>query len=239
MESCINAHRRVGTTATLKNAKTHRFTIIGLFTEPFQYKEYYEMVEEGLSSMTYLKVLTLEHENKPDKKTYHGEIDLILSNEKRNDIIIDQIKDNQNTIILVDRVEDHMLPLKNKLEKRLGNSHKIFEVYQEVKDREYIRKYAEENDGVVIVATYKILSTGVNIKNIQHIILAASTKSEVRIPQTIGRGVRLDGKENILTVTDIVDIVRPKRYVYEHAKERLKIYREKGYDIEFLKKVKV
>tara|TARA_R110002096_G_scaffold148295_2_gene308904 strand:- start:29 stop:445 length:417 start_codon:yes stop_codon:yes gene_type:complete len=100
------------------------------------------------------------------------------------------------------------------------------------KEREQIRKYAEENDNVVIIASYGTFSTGVNIKNLQHVVFASPSKSRVRNLQSIGRGLRKSADSTHVTIYDISDDMKHnnrENYTLKHFKERLKIYAEEKF----------
>jgi superfamily II DNA or RNA helicase len=84
----------------------------------------------------------------------------------------------------------------------------------------------EKGQGVVLVASYGTFSTGIDLKNVNHIIFAESYKSEITIRQSIGRGMRqLAGKHEVI-VYDLVDDLNG--YIVKHGAAREKIYnREK------------
>jgi len=48
----------------------------------------------------------------------------------------------------------------------------------------------ESNGNLIIIATYGIFSTGVNIKSLKNVLLISSSKSKIRILQSIGRSLR-------------------------------------------------
>jgi superfamily II DNA or RNA helicase len=102
-------------------------------------------------------------------------------------------------------------------------------------EREEIREYVENNDDVIIVASNQTYSTGINIKNLHNIIFAHPTKSQVRILQSIGRGLRSHDSKDKCNVYDIADDIRKakksKNYTLVHFYERLNIYRNSEFDI--------
>ena len=49
----------------------------------------------------------------------------------------------------------------------------------------------EKEKNVVLIATYGIFSTGINIKALNNILLISSSKSKIRVLQSIGRSLRL------------------------------------------------
>lgn len=106
--------------------------------------------------------------------------------------------------------------------------------------REYIRKFLETDVGIIIIGTFSTLSTGVNFKNLHHIILGSSTKSFIRLNQTIGRGMRKHESKNRVNVWDIVDDFSTKgkngkkkniNFTLRHFNERLIEYIDNEYPI--------
>lgn len=93
-------------------------------------------------------------------------------------------------------------------------------------DRAAYKDAMEKGSGVVLIASYGTFSTGIDLKNVNHIIFAESYKSEITIRQSIGRGMRqLAGKHEVV-VYDLVDDLRG--YIVKHGAAREKIYnREK------------
>ena len=80
----------------------------------------------------------------------------------------------------------------------------------------------EKEDNILCIAITKIFSTGINIKNLHNIILAAGGKSSVTVVQSIGRGLRLHPGKKELNIFDICD--KGFKYSIAHADKRLKIY---------------
>ena len=97
----------------------------------------------------------------------------------------------------------------------------------DVEQREDIRRATEEEKNAIIVASSGVLSTGVNIKNLQYLIFAHPYKAKIRNLQSIGRVLRLDDKNNKAVLYDIIDDLHWKRrvnYGLKHGEERLNIY---------------
>jgi superfamily II DNA or RNA helicase len=63
------------------------------------------------------------------------------------------------------------------------------------------------DDGIpkILIGSYGTTSTGVNIKAIMNIVFADSSKSDTRIRQSLGRGLRLHADKLKLIVFDLVD----------------------------------
>jgi superfamily II DNA or RNA helicase len=99
----------------------------------------------------------------------------------------------------------------------------------ETQDRERFKDAMEQEEGVIIVASYGTFATGIDLKNVHHILFAESTKAEITIRQAIGRGMRyLKGKSEVV-IWDIVDDL--SGYSVRHSEARLKIYKEQKFEI--------
>ena len=153
--------------------------------------------------------------------------------------IFNYIPETENTIILCELIE-HLDIIYDHVMRALGDKFKVRKISGEVDadDRIDIKNMAEDEAGVIIVATYGTMSIGVNIKRIHNVILASSYKSKIRVLQTIGRGLRLHETKEWLSVFDIADDLRwVKRtgriglnHVWNHFVERLKHYRNQKYE---------
>ena len=82
-------------------------------------------------------------------------------------------------------------------------------------------------------------STGINIRNLHNIVFASPSKSQIRVLQSIGRGLRKSVNGKPTTIYDVADDLHwksRKNYTLQHAAERIKIYSKerfsyKVYDI--------
>jgi superfamily II DNA or RNA helicase len=88
--------------------------------------------------------------------------------------------------------------------------------------REEVKKLMEKENDIICIAITKIFSTGINIKNLHNIVLAAGGKSSVTVVQSIGRGLRLHPDKKELNIWDIVDT--NYKYSKKHAEKRQEIY---------------
>ena len=95
-------------------------------------------------------------------------------------------------------VEKHGKPLHDLLRKKIDShtyfskSRKLFYVSGEtdVDTRESVREITEKEKDAIIVASIGTFSTGINIRNLHNIIFASPSKSQIRVLQSIGRGLR-------------------------------------------------
>ena len=72
-------------------------------------------------------------------------------------------------------------------------------------------------------------ATGIDLKNVHHIIFAETTKAEITIRQAIGRGMRKLANKNKVTIWDLVD--KLDGYSIRHSEVREKIYIEQSFPI--------
>ena len=100
------------------------------------------------------------------------------------------------------------------------------------KDRESIRSIVEKQKDSIIVASLGTFSTGINIKNLHNIVLATPSKSQVKVLQSIGRGLRQSDNGETTKLFDIADDFHKKGYknfTLKHSAERIKIYTKEGF----------
>ena len=91
--------------------------------------------------------------------------------------------------------------------------------------REETRKALNEKRELMCIATVA-WSEGVNIRNLDCILLAGGGKSITALIQKIGRGLR---RTETKTKATIIDCLDSGKYISEHCIERLKVYTEKGW----------
>lgn len=241
MNACVNAEIRIGTTGTLDGTKVSELQLIGLFGPVYRAITTKELIDNDTLAETKIKVLHLSYDQNEYKlmknKDYHSEISYIVSHQKRNRFISRlALSQKQNTLILFNYVENHGKPLHQLIEAmNPDKTRKIFFIAGEVKglDREDIRHIMEKETNAILVASLGTFAQGVNIKNLQNIIFASPTKSQVRVLQSIGRGLR-KYKDSTLTVYDIIDDFsgsrKKKNFALQHGIERLKIYSREQFE---------
>ena len=100
--------------------------------------------------------------------------------------------------------------------------------------QENYQKYADQ-DGMTIIASAGIASTGISIDRIFSLVLLDTGKSFVKCIQSVGRGLRKKGDK---TKIHVVDIYSKLKYAKKHYKERKKYYEEAEYPLNPIKKLK-
>lgn len=81
----------------------------------------------------------------------------------------------------------------------------------------------------ILIATM-ILKEGVNIPNIQTLILAHGGKSIITVKQLIGRVIRNDGIHETVDVLDFYDV---GKWLAKHSRDRIRIYKKEGFEIQY------
>lgn len=251
---------RLGFTGTLKKDLVFKMSLLGTIGASKTYVKPRQLIDMGLATPVQIKALFLNYPMTEKsgvlKLTYQQEVDYIATHTKRNNIIANVANklasNGDNTIVLFDRVEHGermaLQAVKNKFGidvkpdtlRKLDNPYKIYLVTGKTKAsiREDLRQLMEREDGITLYGTSSILSTGVNIKNLRHLILASGGKSSVTINQSIGRLLRKHVSKDMTTIWDIVDDFTVKKrtqtsknHFYKHFEHRLEIYSENEYDI--------
>ena len=142
---------------------------------------------------------------------------------------------NGNTLVLFQFVEKHGKPLYDLINSNVAETRKVFFVSgaTETSDREAIRKITERQKDGIIVASLGTFSTGINIRNLHNIIFATPSKSQIKVLQSIGRGLRKSDNGEATRLYDFADDISwksSKNYAIKHAAERLKIYKTENFE---------
>ena len=83
------------------------------------------------------------------------------------------------------------------------------------------------------MASLGTFSTGINIKELHNIIFASPSKSQIRVLQSIGRGLRKSSDGTITQLYDITDDLSwqsRQNFCLLHSYERLKMYKKEQFD---------
>lgn len=244
LSSIMNKSRlasyRFGTTGTLDGTQTHQLVLEGLFGKVKKVTTTKTLQDDNTLAKLDINMLSLQY-NKDTRKLltglpYHDEIDWLVTNEKRNKFIRNlAVSLKGNSLILYQFVEKHGQPLFNMISDKASENRKVFFVSggTETSDREAIRKIVESQKDAIIVASLGTFSTGINIKNLHNIVFASPSKSQIRILQSIGRGLRKSDDGRTTQLYDIADDLKhnsKKNYALLHAEERLKIYKKEQFN---------
>ena len=238
MNSCTNAHVRVGTTGTLDGMQINELVLTGLFGPVYRATTTKQLMDDDTLSKASIEIIKLNYNADTCKEfntivtRYPQEIAYLTQIEKRNKLICKlALVQKKNTLLLFNYVENHGKPLFEMLKKMNEDpNRKILYISGEIETdyREKVRHIMEEEPNAILVASVGTFSTGINIRNLHNIIFSSPTKSQIRVLQSIGRGLRKHGNDSHLKIYDIVDDFsngkKKKNFALKHGIERMKIY---------------
>jgi len=147
--------------------------------------------------------------------------------EQIRDVARSLVAKGLSTLIIVDRVGKHL----KVLEEMIPEAEVLYGATE--KDlREDIKERFENNEIPLLIST--IVKEGVNIKNIEAIIMAGGGKDSDALIQKIGRGLRWkEGKDKLI----LVDFMFDDGILQKHSKERIKTYKKKDYQIFYVSEI--
>ncbi|CAB5221404.1 SSL2 DNA or RNA helicases of superfamily II [uncultured Caudovirales phage] len=239
MDKMENTKFRFGFTGTLDGSLTNKITLEGLFGPVNQVTTTKMLMDLKVVADLKLKVLILKY-TKEDCKIakkfdYQKEMDFIVTHSARNKLIKKLATSlHGNTLLLFQYVDKHGRMLYDMI-KSDDPERKVYFIHGGVdaEDREAVRAIVERERGAIIVASYGTFSTGVNIRNLHNVVFASPTKSRIRTLQSIGRGLRISGSKDTVTIYDIADDMRigtHTNFTIQHLAERLQIYNSENFD---------
>jgi superfamily II DNA or RNA helicase len=244
MQKMVNAKYRIAMTGTLDKWKVHRLVIEGLFGPNSKLTTTRRMIDEKQSADISIKALILKHPNeicaiasKWKKDAYKRELDYLVGSASRNRFIRNlALSLKGNTLLLFQFIEKHGDKLYELIEAGVDINRPVYFVHgvTEAEEREEVRRCVEFANNAIVVASYGVYSTGINIRNLHNIIFASPSKSKIRVLQSIGRGLRLGDNKTHMTLYDISDDLRINDYVnhtLKHFSERVKIYRAEEFKV--------
>jgi superfamily II DNA or RNA helicase len=240
LEKCTEAKYRIGTTGTLDGTQTHQLVLEGLFGPVYKVTTTKELMDNDDLAQLNIDILILKYKEEfckqIVKEKYQQELDFIVRYEPRNNFISNLALDQKgNTLILFNYVDKHGKPLHSLLQTKMPDKRKLFYVSGEtdVDTRESVREITEKEKDAIIVASIGTFSTGINIRNLHNIIFASPSKSQIRVLQSIGRGLRKSEDGTDTKIYDIADDLHwknQKNYTLQHAAERIKIYSKERFN---------
>ena len=244
MDGMTTARYRIGTTGTIDSKNAHKLVLEGVFGPVHKVITTKELMENNQVANLRIKCLMLKYDQETrslmSKAKYQDEMNFIVQHKQRNKFLRNlAISCEGNTLLLFQYVDKHGKILHDMIKSKVGDTRKVHFIYggTDVEDREEARKIADVNDDVIIIASYGVFSTGVNIPSIENIIFASPSKSKIRNLQSIGRGLRLKNGKTHCTLFDISDDMSwksRKNHTMNHLIERLKTYSEEQFKYKLL-----
>lgn len=244
MNKCTEAKYRIGTTGTLDNAQVHHLVLQGLFGKIHRVTTTKALQDSNTLAQLDINIIVLKYNEEIRKSlgkvSYQDEIDWIVRNPTRNNFIRNLALDaDGNTLVLFNYVDKHGKPLFDMINDKAEEGRKVFYVSGEVEtsDREAIRQITEKQKNAIIVASLGTFSTGINIRNLHNIIFASPSKSQIKVLQSIGRGLRKSEDGRTTKLFDLADDLHSKgrkNYALLHSEERVKIYNKEEFNYKII-----
>lgn len=246
---CLNCEFAFGMTGTMPEYKTldylHITSMFGKSVVKFTSEE---AIKSGISTPILIEIIKIDYND--DLKDFSKNlveqgivgIEKLVEEKKffqnyepRNRIIGKLLKHyTSNSLILVSTVE-YCETLKKYLESYLGDSWNFSIIHGTIDNREdIIYDFKNSPSNNCIIATYGTMSTGVSIKNIGAIYFPDGGKSEKRIRQSLGRGMRLFPTKDYCLCFDLQDNMISSAFKNQ-AYERTKIYKEQKFPFKITK----
>lgn len=246
LKSCINAKYKIGTSGTLPTELADQLQINAVLGNVMFELKSNELIQRGYLTKLDIASIFLKYpddfikENKD--RTYQEEVKMVEEYENRNSVlkfVLNHTPVEHNVLILVNH-RNHLSSVKSYLEKMYPDKNiKEYNGSVKASARESIRKNLEYEDGTIIVGTYSVCSTGINIPKLHSIMMFSNSKSRIKVLQSIGRGLRLHKTKNKVIIYDIVDDLsyktrngrQKKNYCMQHYDERLTYYLEQEFPV--------
>jgi len=187
-----------------------------------------EMIEDGISVPTDILMVDIEHPQIAGGDEYRDVYGAgITHNEFRNNIICELVdkyyKSGKQVVVMIKEIA-HGEILNNLLYTYKEGAcipHEFIHGDTSLEKRtEILKDFKGGVFGVLITSV--ILDQGIDIPNIDVLILAGGGSSQIKSLQRIGRGLRWNEGKEKLTVIDFAD--RTHRYLAKHAYDRVNSY---------------
>lgn len=234
-----NAPVRWGLTGTMPEEEHEKVSVMACIGPMLGKINTKELQDKGILAKLHINVWQLQDQDPIDQTAatlrgdkfdnYQAELKWLTTNQARLKFLAKkaiEISQSGNTLILVDRVSTGEM-LQSLIPDSVFVSGKM-----KSKDRKSEYKEVQEVDGKVIIATYGVASTGINIVRIFNLVLFEAGKSFVRVIQSIGRGIRVAPDKDFVNVYDVCSNCK---FSKRHLTKRKKFYAEAEYPFSITK----
>ena len=218
-----NAPIRWGLTGTMPEDDGDKVGVVACIGPLLGQIDTKELQDKGILAQLHVNVWQMQDLGEVAFTNYQAELKWLTTNQSRLKFLAKEIitmSESGNTLILVDRVQTGEL-LQSLIPDSIFISGKM-----KSKDRKEEYKEVQEVDGKVIIATYGVASTGINIVRIFNLVLFEAGKSFVRVIQSIGRGIRVAPDKDFVNVYDVCSNCK---FSKRHLTKRKAFYKEAQY----------
>ena len=236
LEKCVNCKHKFGLTGTVgdRNAPINKLQLEGLFGPQYTAITTRQLIDRGFGADLDIRVIKLNYPREECREVsdmdYPKETKYIQTHARRNTMLTNLVgKLADTTLILCEKIL-HGEELYDRMKKKYPDRPVYIwngEIDADVRNDDRAR--IENQTGAIIIASYGTTEAGINIKNLHNVIFASSSKSDYRVMQSIGRGLRISKTKSSVDLYDIVDDFTfdgKKNYSVKHFVERANMYNE-------------
>lgn len=232
LQNSRNAKYRFGVTGTLPTNRLDAMNVksfIGPLVKTFTGRDLADM---GFVSKCVIRQVRISYRTAYGKD-YNYIRDNVFNDPFRLSVIKGIVKKSRNSVlILIERVEKEGMVLESFLKDEFPDREVVFLSGKDKSSvRDMWRKDINDKKNIICIATYGIFAMGVNVPSLREIVLASSTKSFIRVIQSLGRVLRKHVSKELggAMLWDICDEVN---HLKDHSKSRYKHYIKEKYDVE-------
>lgn len=155
---------------------------------------------------------------------------LVHRSQKRLQVIDEILFGMEKNCIVFAHHTEYLKFLKEHFEQKFPDRKvRIISGSANLKHRQKIIDEMNNNDGVILCASYGCCSTGITFKNVDYCIFAQSFKSEIITLQSIGRMMIKTDDKDTFYLYDIVDVFPTKR-IYTQGLAKIRTYKKEGFE---------
>ena len=229
---------KFGLTGTLDDTESHHLVLEGLFGSVKKVTTTKKLIDaKQISDLKIIGIVLTYSDKECIIRDYNKEIKFITEHPQRNNLIRNLCIDLKgNTLVLFSLIK-HGEFLHGIIKEKADVNRKTFFVYggTDSETREKIRGIVEKERDSIVVASFGVFSTGINIRNLHNIIFASPYKSRIRNLQSIGRGLRTHESKAGAKLYDIADDFKNNNHTIKHFITRIGIYNQEEFDYEIVK----
>ena len=162
---------------------------------------------------------------------------MLVHRSKKRLNIIDNILStiDKNCIVFAHHTE-YLKFLKKHFEEKFPDKKvRIIEGSATLKKRQKIIDEMNNENGVILCASYGCCSTGITFKNVDYCIMAQSFKSEIINLQSIGRCMIKTADKDTFYLYDLVDVF-PTKKLYTQGLAKIRTYNNEGFKNRIIEK---
>ncbi len=241
--------QKLGMTGTMPIEQLDALILESKFGQPKRYITAKQMMNMGLSTELTVVPLFLNHGKVPLMK-YQDEVKYLKECPKRRKFIKNFLKKLSGlTVTLYNHTahgeqtfEDITGVKCSSQVKRSFQTQKNLGVFfisgaTPGKIRKEIREYLNDpsvTEDMIVIGQFNVLSTGINIPRLKNLVFLSSTKSYIKVIQSIGRVLRLHNTKMRAYVFDIVDDMtghkrKTENYALKHFWQRNVFYEQEQF----------